>query len=163
MKEKKRKGKKGTKRKMRCDDEEEEDEQTILTKKIDVIDAKVSKVLDVNAHLPLPLGLSTLLYEAFKCSICLRSPIVPPAIIGKCCKRIIGCQRCIDAWYKDGDTLMKRCPLCQKDRGYTDTMLLLGVDELLIGIAGILSPRDREAHVQKCSDIQKLLSYYSLN
>ena len=91
MKEKKGKGKKGTKRKMRCD--EEEDEQTILTKKVDVIDAKVSKVLDVNAHLPLPLDLSTLLYEAFKCSICLRSPMVPPpppALIGKC---IIGCQR----------------------------------------------------------------------
>ncbi len=68
---------KGKKRKKRCSSSSSEDEQTMLTKKIDIINAKVSQVLDVNAHLPLPLGLSSRLYEAFKCTICLISPILP--------------------------------------------------------------------------------------
>lgn len=45
----------------------------------------------------------------------------------------------MDKWYNDGDTLMKRCPLCQKDRGYNKTHLLYGIDEL-ISVVGMLRP-----------------------
>lgn len=40
---------------------EEDEEETVLMKKIISIDRKVSKVLDVNPHLTLSLGLSTIL------------------------------------------------------------------------------------------------------
>lgn len=104
------------------------------------IDKKVTKVLDVNPHLPLPLGISTLLYETFKCSICLISPLVPPVIVSACCGHIVGCQKCTDSWYKDGDTLMKPCPLCGRERGYNNSLLLYGVNDLLLAIAGMASP-----------------------
>lgn len=113
----------GKKRKMDSDDDE-------VIEKLEILDNKLTKVLEVNPHLNLPLGLSSVLYDTFKCSICLRSPIRPPCVFGRCCKRIIGCQECVDRWYSDGG-FQKNCPLCQGERGYADSMLILGLDEFL--------------------------------
>ena len=109
-----------------------------------IIDSKVSKVLEVNKHLSLPLGLSSATYEAFKCSICLQSPLFPPIIIGKCCKRILGCQKCVDEWFRGEDRMTKRCPLCQGERGFADTMILLGLEEFLKTIASISATPTRD-------------------
>ena len=103
------------------------EEELTMARKIDFVHAKVSQLLEVNCHLPLPLGFFCVLYESFKCCICLASPLVPPAIAGKCCKRIIGCQKCVDGWYKsdgDDDRMTKKCPLCHGERGFADTMIL---------------------------------------
>ena len=111
-------------------------------KKIDNIDVNMSKLFEVNRHMPIPMGLSAVLYETFKCAVCLLNPIAPPLIIGKCCKRIIGCQRCIDRWYLSSteDAAMKSCPLCHGDRGFADSMILLGIDELLITLKNLQLP-----------------------
>ena len=126
------------KRKRKRNSYYDSDEDHILIDKIDIMYAKVSQVLEVNNHLPLPLGLSSIVYETFKCSICLMSPITPPppAIIGKCCKRIVGCQKCVDEWYKE-DRMTKRCPLCQGVRGFADSMILLGIEEFLNSLSSI--------------------------
>ena len=99
---------------------DDSDEEKSLMKKMDIVHAKVSQVLEVNSHLPLPLGFSCVVYEAFKCSICLLSPLTPPAIIGKCCKRIVGCQKCVDEWYNGEDRMLKRCHFA-RGRGVLQT------------------------------------------
>ena len=93
------------------------------------IDEKVSQVLEVNNHLPLPLGFSSVLYETFECSICHESPIITPAMFGK---RIVGCQQCIDTWCRGEDQMTKRCPLCHGERGFADSMILSGLSSFEI-------------------------------
>lgn len=98
-----------------------------MMRKIYLLQAKVTRVLDVSNRMPLPLRFHSLLNQAFKCSVCLLN-ITPPVIVRKCCKRIIGCQVCTDRWYGGEDRMMKRCPLCHEEKGYVDTMILLGVE-----------------------------------
>ena len=82
-------------------------------------------------------GLKLLLTDALKCKICLDSPAKPPLILAKCCKSILGCQQCVNGWYKDGG-LTKSCPACRSPRGLSETMVLLGLDELAEGVRDVL-------------------------
>ena len=88
------KGKKRKRISSHVDSPDDSDEERRSNKKLDVINAKISQILEVNNHLILPLGFSNVVYGAVKCSICPTSPIIPPVIAGKCCKRIIGCSKC---------------------------------------------------------------------
>lgn len=113
---------------------------------LSTIDSKLSKIEDVsmkimqvNSNLQLPLGLSTLLLDAFKCHICHSSPLDPPAMFARCCNRILGCRRCVDNWYKGEEGPSRKCPLCRNDRGFTDTAKLLGLDDLLLAVKGVVN------------------------
>ena len=130
------------KRKRRIDDDSDSEAEVskfacndnmYLQQKLDSIDSKVSKILEINPNLPLPLGLSTILLDSLRCHICKSSPIVPPPIFTSCCRRILGCQGCVDSWYRMDDPIdtMKKCPLCRGERGYANTFTLLGLDDLL--------------------------------
>ena len=44
----------------------------------------------------------------------------------------------MDQWYKGEDGLVKKCPMCRGDRGFADTSKVLGIDEFLVGVGGIL-------------------------
>ena len=98
---------------------------------------KMDKLFTVTKDMPIPPGLRILLTDAMKCKICLQSPVKPPIILAKCCKTILGCQECVDGWYSDGG-LNKSCPSCQSPQGLSDTMILLGLDELAEGVRDIL-------------------------
>ena len=37
----------------------------------------------------------------------------------------------MEVWYKGEEERKKRCPLCQQERVYAETLVFLGVDELL--------------------------------
>ena len=106
-----------------------------IEEKIDCIDFKLTKILDIAPNLP--IGLSSLIYETFKCSICHTSPIIPPAIFARCCRSIVGCQRCVDKWYRGEAGSEKKCPLCRGDRGYADTSQIVGLDNFLTEINSI--------------------------
>ena len=106
--------------------------------KLDVIDEKLSKILEVNPSLPLPLGVSSVLLDSLRCNICKASPINPPPIFVRCCKRILGCQSCVDEWYRGENGLQKKCPLCRGDRGFADTTIILGLDDLLDVVSRIM-------------------------
>lgn len=129
----------GKKRKRKYSDSDasggEEKVRIEVCSRLITIERKLTKILDITPNLPMPLGLLTLLHETFKCSICKSSIIiVPPVIYGRCCKRIIGCQRCTDTWYRGDDGLMRSCPLCRSERAFADTTQILGIDELLTRI-----------------------------
>ena len=108
-----------------------------------MIDTKLSKIEDVsnkimkvNSNLQLPLGLSTLLLDAFRCHICQSSPL---AMFARYCNRILGCRRCVDNWYKGEEGPSRTCPLCRNDWGFTDTAKLLGLDDLLLAVKGVIN------------------------
>ena len=124
------------KKRHRCSSSDEEDFS--LGDRLDAIDYKISKILAVSPHLKVPLGLSTQLFDTFRCNICKASPLRPPAIFARCCKRIVGCMQCTDEWYRGEEGLLKKCPLCRGDRGYADTSKILGLDDLLKTIGDLL-------------------------
>ena len=38
----------------------------------------------------------------------------------------------VNQWYSGDDALTKKCPNCRVERGYSETMLLRGLDDFLI-------------------------------
>ena len=132
----------GKKRKRRAtvpEDSEDDDMPLnceVLTS-LSVLNQNVNKILEVSRRLNLPIGFLSLLSETFLCKIC-QSNIVPPAIFARCCKTIIGCQRCVDRWYRGEAGLEKKCPLCRGDRGFADTCRVVGMDDFLQAVDSIL-------------------------
>ena len=78
----------------------------------------------------IPPGLRKALRDSFKCRICLNT-MAPPVVIMKCCRIIIGCEACVNGWFTGDDALLKPCPSCRTERGYTETMVLRGMDDFL--------------------------------
>jgi len=60
-----------------------------------------------------------------------RSTIVPPVILTYCCKRIIGCQVCIDQWYQGVDGMAQSCPICRFEGAFTKTTVFRGLEDSL--------------------------------
>ena len=57
--------------------------------------------------------------------------MTPPIIISKCCKTVMGCEKCVNEWYSGPDALIKMCPSRRPQRGYNETMLLRGFDNFI--------------------------------
>ena len=99
----------------------------------------LQSLFEISKSLKLPLGLHKQLQDAFRCSICCCSPIKPPVIFGRCCKRLLGCQNCVDRWFGGEDGVTRSCSLCRAERAYADTCILKGLDELLTSISPLMS------------------------
>ena len=78
----------------------------------------------------IPPGLRQSLRETFKCRICLHG-ITPPVVTAKCCRIILGCESCVNEWFRGDDALTKPCPSCRMERGYNETMVIRGLDDFL--------------------------------
>ena len=110
----------------------------ILSNDIKQVKENVFKIFRLTNSMTIPLGLRQLLCDTFKCSICRPTPMVPPIIFAKCCKSILGCQQCVDTWYRGEEGQTRTCPKCRSDRAYVETCKVNGLDEFLIGIAPLL-------------------------
>ena len=121
-----------------------DEDSSALSDKLDAINYKLTKILEVTPQCKVPLGLSTQLCDSFRCNICKTTPLRPPAIFARCCKRILGCMECTDKWYKGEEGMIKDCPLCRGDRGYTDTSKILGLDDLIFTVRDLLHPETRD-------------------
>lgn len=111
----------------------QEEPEAAMVKRLKDMDGKISKVLALSAA---EHPLTAAVVEAFKCAICLSGPLRPPAVVGKCCRRIIGCGSCVEEWYRQEDeeqSVAKRCPLCQCADGHAHIMEILGVDDVIDG------------------------------
>ena len=73
------------KKRMADPDAYEVKDESLLYDKLDAIDTKLSKIMTVDNHLSIPIALTSLILETFRCSICQDSPIVPLAIFARCC------------------------------------------------------------------------------
>ncbi len=105
----------------------------------------IKGVLKLSKGMNLPPGLYAHLEEAFKCHICHSSPMELPAIFTRCCRNIVGCAVCVDAWYKSNS----KCPLCRADRALPDTCPINGLDNLITAISPLFNADEK----LDCSDV----------
>ena len=114
----------------------------------------VDKIFTLTAGMSVPIGLRSVLYDTFKCSICRSTPMIPPRIFAKCCKSILGCQQCVDTWYRGEQGQARTCPRCRSDRAYVETCKLNGLDDFLTAISPLLeSTADDNDHEDDGLDI----------
>jgi len=90
-------------------------------------------------------GLYRQLRETFQCHICRSTPIVPPVIFARCCRRILGCQTCVDAWYGGEEGMSRTCPMCRFERAYSETTTLRGLDDFLKEVTPLLATDEEQA------------------
>ena len=93
----------------------------------------------LDKHTKIPTPLYHKLCDTFKCNICRNSPIIPPVIFARCCKSIVGCQTCVDTWYRGDSGITKKCPLCGTDRALPETIRLHGLDDFLEALQPLLN------------------------
>ena len=93
-------------------------------------------LFEISKSNKLPPGLHKQLQDSFKCNICCTSPIKPPVIFSRCCKRLLGCQECADRWFGGDEGVTRSCPLCRSD---ADTCILKGLDDFLSTIAPLMA------------------------
>lgn len=108
-----------------------ENKLDIVLSDLESVKSVVDDIMSVTKDSSIPLGLKKILRDTLKCRICLSAPIVLPVVITKCCKVLLGCEICVNEWYRGDDALTKPCPACKHTRGYNETMILRGLDELL--------------------------------
>ena len=111
---------------------------------IDAMKETMKDILHLNDKAKIPMGLQRIIRDTFQCKICLRIPIRPPVIMSMCCKAIIGCERCVNGWYSGPEALTKNCPACRTERGYSETMLIRGLDNFLVEVKGIIQTDDEK-------------------
>lgn len=133
------------------DDDDEIHEPRSKKKKEDRLDKLISTVNSIKTSIEdiniytrdtkskLPIGLKCALQENFKCKICHSLPMQPPIVVAKCCKSILGCESCANSWYSGPDAMVKTCPLCRAERGFTETMILNGLHDFLRILSEIYS------------------------
>ena len=96
-------------------------------------------LFQISKSMKLPPGLHKQLQDSFKCNICCTSPIKPPVIFSRCCKRLLGCQECADRWFGGDEGVTRSCPLCRSERAFADTCILKGLDDFLLTIAPLMA------------------------
>ena len=104
---------------------------------IQQISRNLECIFKLTKNTKLPPGLYKLLSDTFQCQICRAMPIVPPPIYTRCCKRILGCQTCVDRWYCGTDSINHSCPICRSERAFTETSQIKGLDDFLNGIRAV--------------------------
>ena len=107
---------------------------------ISEIVAAVYDLRELDKDSSIPVALQSLIRNAFKYKICLRTSLTAPPIMSWCCKAILGCEACVNQWYSGKDALTKSCTLCKAQRGYTETMILRGLDDFLSRVAKVMLP-----------------------
>ena len=113
-----------------------EKDQDFHQMKRDINDVKcmVTEMLEVNKSLPLPLGITKLVKDAFQCKICHETPMKPAIIATKCCSSLLGCEECVNIWYDGVHGLSKKCPHCNEPRGYAFTFQFKVLDDFITGM-----------------------------
>ena len=106
-----------------------------IGKDIKSIKSSLSSLFAVQKTLKIPIALRQVLLDNFRCTIC-QDTITPPAIFSRCCRYLIGCEKCIDKWYTDRN---KSCPRCRQERSFPDTCRLNGLDDFLTIVRDLLS------------------------
>ena len=111
------------------------------------VKGKLDKVFALTKNTRIPMCVKQLISDSLYCKICHAVPITPPIIIALCCKAIVGCQKCVDEWYTSEDRealLSKSCPACRGERGYSQTVRLHGLDDLVKGLQPLFAEDEQK-------------------
>lgn len=115
-----------------------------LMKEVKAIRHDLGAVFTLSKEMKLPPGLFKQLVDTFKCHICHSTPMNHPVIFARCCKSILGCESCVDAWFGGENGRSKSCPLCRAERAYSETCRLNGLDDFLTAIRPLLCDESSE-------------------
>lgn len=107
-----------------------------------LVKSSLEEIFALTKDSAVPLGLLRVIKDTFKCSMCLGIP-EPPVVTTKCCKSILGCETCVNRWYSGPTALRKQCPLCKSERGYSDIMIMRGLDNFIAEVAKLNYKEDR--------------------
>ena len=112
----------------------------------DIADMKgsIADITTLSSKTKCPMALYRILRDTFQCKICRSVPMKPPVILMKCCKSIVGCDSCINNWFSGSSALTKSCPLCRAERGYSETMLIRGLDDFLEQVKVVVQTEDEQ-------------------
>lgn len=116
-----------------------------IEKTLGSMNKRLETLFSVSNSAKLPLGIAATMQTAFMCKIC-HSLIKAPVIASKCCRSLLGCQRCVDEWYSGSEGISRSCFNCRRERGYSETFLMVGLDEFLTSVQPLFS--DEEQPVQ---------------
>ena len=106
---------------------------------INKINDNLDYIFKLSKDMTLPPAVHTLITDTFECNICHSVPMSPPPIYGKCCKRLIGCQECVDKWYSTEEGISNACPICRGEKAFAESSQVRGMDEFLNGIKTVLN------------------------
>ncbi len=129
-----------------------------ITRIMQEVHKDVHDVFTINEQMRIPAGLHRLLRETFRCTICCAAPITPPVIFARRCKNIVGCESCVDSWYRAPEGMLRTCPTCRAERAYAETTRIRGLDDFLVAIKPILN-RPEAGHADtRDSDVEPVAS-----
>lgn len=94
----------------------------LMKEDISEVVALVRTIKELDKDSAVPISLQNLIRDAFKCKICLRVPLEAPPIVSKCCKNILGCEKCVNAWYSWEEALTRSCPMRGNDASVLGTI-----------------------------------------
>ena len=98
---------------------------------VEVVRSKIDDMAESLQRNSMTVDQRQIVNESFKCAICHAAPITPLPIAAICCQRIVGCVVCVNEWYAGDTNGRKRCPLCNRDNGRANTLVLHGLDAFL--------------------------------
>ena len=111
---------------------------------LDTVKEAIKDIMHLNEKSIIPMGLQRIIRDTFQCKVCLKIPMKPPVIMSKCCKTIIGCESCVNAWYTGPEALTKTCPACRAERDYSETMILRGLDNFLTEVKKVVQTEEEK-------------------
>ena len=71
-------------------------------------------------------------------------PMKPPPIFARCYKSILGCQSCVDSWYRGDDGQQRTCPKYREPGAYVKMTKVNGLDNFLISVARLFDEVEEE-------------------
>ena len=112
----------------------------------------LKSLFQISGQMKIPPGLHRHLYDTFHCHICRSSLISPPPIFPRCCKRLLGCQICVDIWYQGEEGITCSCPLCRSEGAYANTTPIKGMEDFLKAIVPLVGCNDNTRHREPSDD-----------
>ena len=120
-----------------------------LKKEVTAMRDELHSIFKIDSGMKIPVALQAILHDTFKCHICQTAPLCPPVIFARCCKSIIGCETCIDTWYRGEDGISRNCPRCSTERALPDTMRFHGLDDFLKVITPLIEDPQQSSNTDE--------------
>lgn len=102
----------------------------------------LTEIMTLTPESKLPMDLKQIIRDTFKCHICRSVPAKPLLIITKCCRTMLGCERCVNQWDSGPEAMTKTCLMCKAERGCNETMILQDLNKFLASIEKLFANED---------------------
>ena len=84
---------------------------SLIREDVQALHEDMKCLFSIDRRMKIPTALYQWLADTFQCNICRLALITLPVIFARCCKSIVGCQWCVDEWYR-GTLEWWRAVLC---------------------------------------------------